>query len=70
METLFLIFDNNKIFLISVQVEDATIAKVTEQKIVTESTDYIDEHIYDVTCLAEGKTEVAFNIGNSKSDSV
>jgi len=53
-----------------IQVEDATIAKVTEQKIVTESTDYIDEHIYDVTCLAEGKTEVAFNIGNSKSDSV
>jgi len=53
-----------------IQVEDATIAKITEQKIEHDSTtDYIDEHIYDVTCLAEGTTEVAFNIGNSKTGS-
>ena len=42
----------------------------TEHKIEHDSTtDYIDEHIYDVTCLAEGTTEVAFNIGNSKTGS-
>jgi len=53
-----------------IQVEDGTIAKITEQKIEHDSTtDYIDEHIYDVTCLAEGTTEVAFNIGNSKTGS-
>ena len=53
-----------------VQVEDGTIAKITEHKIEHDSTtDYIDEHIYDVTCLAEGTTEVAFNIGNSKTGS-
>jgi len=53
-----------------IQVEDGTIAKITEHKIEHDSTtDYIDEHIYDVTCLAEGTTEVAFNIGNSKTGS-
>lgn len=53
-----------------IQVEDGTIAKITEQKIEYDSTtDYVDEHIYDVTCLAEGTTEVAFNIGNSKAGS-
>ena len=51
----------------TVQVEDSTIAKVVEQKIPHEPSDYIDEHIYDVICLAEGKTEVAFLVGNSKS---
>ena len=57
-------------FIFLVQVEDGTIAKITEQKIEHDSTtDYIDEHIYDVTCLAEGTTEVAFNIGNSKTGS-
>jgi len=53
-----------------IQVEDATVARVIEHKIETESTDYIDEHVYDVTCLAEGKTEVAFNIGNTKTDTI
>jgi len=53
-----------------IQVEDATVAKVTEHTIETDSKDYIDEHNYDVTCLKEGITEVAFNIGNTKTDSV
>ena len=51
----------------SVQVEDGRIAKVVEQKIPHEPSDYIDEHIFDVICLAEGKTEVAFLVGNSQS---
>ena len=60
----------NFILFFLVQVEDGTIAKITEHKIEHDSTtDYIDEHIYDVTCLAEGTTEVAFNIGNSKTGS-
>ena len=61
---------NKKLLFFAVQVEDATVAKVTEHKIETDSTDYIDEHNYDVTCLKEGITEVAFNIGNTKTDSV
>ena len=29
---------------------------------------YKNEHIYDIICLSEGKSELSFMIGNSKSD--
>lgn len=27
-----------------------------------------NDHVYDVTCLKEGKTEVSFAIGNSRTE--
>ena len=51
------------------EVEDINIAKVThfgESK--QEDGSYKNEHVYEVTCLKEGVTEVSFIIGNSKSE--
>ena len=57
------------VFCVTVEVEDLTIAKVShvgETKQADGS--YKPEHVYEVTCLKEGITEVSFIIGNSKSE--
>ena len=44
-------------------------AKITHQgPTLHEDGSYKEEHVYDVTCLQEGETEVAFIIGNSRSE--
>ena len=51
------------------EVEDVTIAKVAHVgETKQEDGSYKPEHVYDVTCLKEGITEVSFIIGNSKSE--
>ena len=57
----------NSFFL--VETSNNTVAKITHQgPTLHEDGSYKEEHVYDVTCLQEGETEVAFIIGNSRSE--
>ena len=52
-----------------VETSNNTVAKITHQgPTLHEDGSYKEEHVYDVTCLQEGETEVAFIIGNSRSE--
>ena len=55
--------------LFLVETSNNTVAKITHQgPTLHEDGSYKEEHVYDVTCLQEGETEVAFIIGNSRSE--
>jgi len=52
-----------------IETSNNTVAKITHQgPTLHEDGSYKEEHVYDVTCLQEGETEVAFIIGNSRSE--
>ena len=54
--------------LFLVEIADNKVAKVTHQGETNhEDGTYKEEHVYDVTCLKEGETEVTFLIGNSRT---
>jgi len=51
-----------------IEIADNKVAKVTHQGETNhEDGAYKEEHVYDVTCLKEGETEVTFLIGNSRT---
>merc|ERR1711879_576600 len=51
-----------------IEITDNKVAKVTHQGETNHKDGaYKEDHVYDVTCLKEGETEVTFLIGNSRT---